>query len=59
MITITRYDNNGWIDANVERYGYHHSYRKVTVASYNRLMKMGIGKTQRNTTNAVTTIKLS
>lgn len=59
MITITRYDGNGWIDANVERYGYRHSYRNVTVASYSRLMRLGSGKTQRKTTHAVTTIKLS
>jgi len=58
MITIKRYDNTGLIDVSVERYGYRHIYRNVTVASMNRLMKQGESKTRRNTTNAVTTIKL-
>ena len=59
MVTITRYDNTGLIDVSVERYGYRHSYRNVTVASLNRLLKQGERKVRRMTTHSITTIKLS
>lgn len=60
MVTVKQYDS-GIVDVSVERYGYRHSYQKVSVSSVCRLAAVCQKcekKTTRNVTHMSIVIKL-
>ena len=60
MVTVKQYDN-GIIDVVIERYGYHHTHRKVSTSSVIRLAQVTQAcqkETTRNVTHMAIVIKL-